>query len=313
MHEFEAFRAVARAGSFNGGARALGLTPSAMSQIVRRLEDRVGVQLFHRTTRRVSPTEMGERLLTRLNRAFEEIDAAAAEIRGGSGAPVGVVRMVVPRVAYEDLIEPQLVALHAALPRVTLDIRVEDAFSDIVGEGVDIGVRLGEFVSEETVAFPLGPQLRQIAVAAPSYLATCEAPAHPRDLARHRCIGWRQQTGAAPYRWEFAKNGEQIAVAVDGPLILSDRGAAARAAVRGLGIALWVEHRLRPWIEARQLIPLLEDWSPPYDGFFAYYHRNRHTSAATRAVVAFLRKVPGDQGAALSSEPMRRFHPGVLR
>ena len=298
FQEFEAFRAVARAGSFIGGARALGLTPSAMSQIVRRLEDRVGVQLLHRTTRRVSPTEMGERLLARLNRAFEEIEAASAELSDGGDTPTGVVRMVVPRVAYEDLVEPRLAAFSTAHPRITLDIRIDDAFIDIVGEGVDIGVRLGEFVSQETVAFPLGPQLRQIAVAAPAYLATHGAPAHPRDLARHQCIGWRQQTGTAPYHWEFAKDGEFVAVAVDGPLILNDRGAAARAAVQGLGIALWVEHRLRPCIDSGELVSLLEDLSPPYDGFFAYYHRNRHTSAATRALITFLRTVSEDQGAA---------------
>lgn len=157
---------MARSGSFIGGARALGLTPSAMSQIVRRLEDRVGVQLPHRTTRRVSPTETGERQLARLNRALEEIEAASAELSDGGNTPAGIVRMVVPRVAYEDLVEPRLAAFSAAHPRITLDIRIDDAFIDIVGEGVDIGVRLGEFVSQETVAFPLGPQLRQIAVAA---------------------------------------------------------------------------------------------------------------------------------------------------
>ncbi len=289
FQEYEAFRAVAHAGSFVAGARALDVTPSAMSQIIRRLEDRLGVQLLHRTTRRVSPTEAGVRLLARLDRAFEEIEAGLAELSDGCGSPSGMVRLVAPRVAYEDLIEPVLADLHAVHPRVVLDVRLDDAFADIAGEGVDIGVRLGEFVSEETVAFPLGPPLRQLAVASPGYLAAHDAPVHPRDLARHRCIGWRQQPDAAPYHWEFARDGEQVAVAVDGPLILNDRSAAARAAVQGLGVAMWVEHRLRPWIDRGELVPLLEDWSPPYDGFFAYYHRSRHTSAATRAVIAFLR------------------------
>ena len=262
-----------------------------MSQIIRRLEHRVGVQLLHRTTRRVSPTQTGERLLARLDRAFKEISAATAELFDEMDEPAGVVRIVIPRVAYEDLIDPVLQELHAACPRVTLDIRLDDAFTDIVSEGVDIGFRLGEYVSEETVAFPVSPQLRQIAVAAPSYMAKCEAPSHPRELVHHACLGWRQQPGMQPYAWEFAKDGEQVAVAVGGPLILSDRGAAVRAAVRGLGIAMWVEHRVRHWIGRGELVPLLEDWSPSYDGFFAYYHRNRHTNAATRAVIAFLRSV----------------------
>jgi DNA-binding transcriptional LysR family regulator len=290
LKEYEAYLAVAKAGSFVGGAKTLGITASAMSQIIKRLEDQIGVQLLHRTTRSVSPTDQGERLLTRLTLAFEEIEAATQELADRRDSPAGVVRMVVPRVAYADLIEPMLPRFHAAYPDITLDLDLNDAFADIVGEGYDLGLRLGEYVNPETVAFAIGPSLRQIAVASPSYLAVHGTPEHPRELTGHMCISWRQNPNAAPYAWEFGKGAEQISVSVQGPLIFNDRHAAARAAVDGLGIALWVDHRLHDWIERGDLVPLLADWSPHYPGFFVYYYRDRHISAATRAVIAFLRQ-----------------------
>lgn len=290
LHEYEAYRAVAQAGSFVGGARSLGISASAMSQVIKRLEDRVGVQLFHRTTRSVSPTVHGERLLARLNRAFEEIDAATQELADRRDRPRGTVKLVMPRVAYHDLLEPLLASFNVQYPDVTLDVHLDDAFADLVSGGYDLGFRLGEYVNPETVAFPVGPWLRQIAVASPSYVAAHGIPRHPRDLTEHSCINWRQSVGETPYHWEFSRGGERVAVAVQGPLILNDRGAAVRAAVDGIGIAMWVEHRLRHWIDTGQLIPLLEDWSPPYPGFYLYYYRDRHMSLATRAVVSFLRK-----------------------
>jgi DNA-binding transcriptional LysR family regulator len=290
INDYEAFVAVASAGSFIGGAKALGITPSAMSQIIRRLEERVGIQLFHRTTRSISTTEQGERLLARLRLAFQEIDIATEELSERRARPAGCVRIVIPRVAYDDLLAPILARLNTAYPEIALEIRIDDAITDIVSSGYDIGFRLGEYINPETVAFPVGMALRQLAVASPAYIAAHGAPAHPRDLARHRCINWRQHPDAPPYSWEFSKNSEQISVAVQGPITVNDRAAAMRAAVDGIGISMWVEHRVRPLIECGALIPLLEDWSPWYNGFFAYYHRDRHTSPATRAIVAFLRE-----------------------
>lgn len=289
IRDYEGFVAVASAGSFIGGAKALGITPSAMSQIIRRLEARVGIQLFHRTTRSISTTEQGERLLARLRLAFQEIEIATEELSERRARPAGCVRIVIPRVAYDDLLAPVLSHLHSAYPEIDLEIRIDDAITNIVDSGYDIGFRLGEYINPETVAFPVGPALRQLPVAAPSYIAANGAPMHPRDLAGHRCINWRQHPDAPPYAWEFSKDGESISVAVRGPITVNDRAAAMRAAVDGIGISMWVEHRLRPLIERGTLIPLLEDWSPWYDGFFAYYYRDRHTNPATRAIVGFLR------------------------
>jgi DNA-binding transcriptional LysR family regulator len=288
--EYAAFVAVADAGNFIGGARRKGISASAMSQIIRRLEARVGIQLFRRTTRSVSLTEEGERLLERLRRAFSEIESATHELDEHRSKPAGIVRVVVPRVAYRDLVEPLLPQFHASYPEVALDIHVNDEMTDIVSKGYDIGLRLGEYINPETVAFRVGPPLRQIAVASPAYISRHGAPRHPRELARHQCINWRQNPGDQPYAWEFAKKKARITVNVRGPLTLNDRELAAHAARGGLGIALWVEHRLRGWIQSGELVPVLEDWSPPYPGFHAYYYRDRHLSSATRAFLTMLRE-----------------------
>lgn len=291
--EFEALVAVAEAGSFIGGARALGVSASAMSQIIRRLEARTGTQLFRRTTRRISTTEDGERLLARLRRAFEEIDAGMRELEERRAKPAGTVRVVAPRVAYRDILEPLLADFCKSFPDVTLDIRVDEALADLVGGGFDIGFRLGEYLDPETVAFPVGPSLRQVAFASPAYIAAHGAPLHPRELIGHRCIGWRAKPDEEPYVWEFAKGGEEVRVAVRGALVLNDRELAADAALRGLGIALWVEHRICDWIADGRIVALLEDWCPPYPGFYAYYYRDRHMSSATRALVSALRALRG--------------------
>jgi DNA-binding transcriptional LysR family regulator len=288
--EYEAFVAVATSGSFVGGAHAVGISASAMSQIIRRLEHRVGVQLIRRTTRSISLTDAGERFLTRLRMAFAEFDAAAHELDERREKPAGTVRVLVPRVAYGDVIEPLLGEFYRSFPDVTLDIRIDERIANIVADGYDIGFRLGEYLDSETVAFPVGPRLRQIVVASPGYIARHGRPEDPRDLVHHRCINWRQSPEGSIYEWEFEKDGAQVTVAVRGPLVLSDRDMGTRAARDGIGIALWVEHRLRSFIEAGELVPMLEDWSPTYDGFHAYYYRDRHLSPAARAFLETLRK-----------------------
>lgn len=289
IKDYEAFVAVATAGSFAGGASALNISPSAMSQIIRRLEERLGVQLFHRTTRSVSTTDHGARLLARLRIAFDEIEAATQELAEQRDRPAGHVRIVMPRVAYDDLLAPVLATFNKSYPDIAIEVRLDDAYIDIVSEGYDIGFRLGEYIHPETVAFPVGPSLRQIPVASPAYLAAHGMPQHPRDLTNHRCINWRQRPDLAPYAWEFSKGHEKITISVQGSLTINDRQAAVRAAIDGLGIAMWVEHRLSETIENGKLVPMLEDWCPSYQGFYAYYYRDRHISAATKAVLAFLR------------------------
>lgn len=289
LSEFEAFVAVADAGSFIGGARALGVSASAMSQIIRRLEVRTGTQLFRRTTRRISTTDEGERLLARLRRAFEEIDTGIRELEERRTTPAGTVRVVTPRVAYRDILEPILSSFLRTFPDVTLDIQVDEALADLVSGRFDVGFRLGEYLDPETVAFPIGPSLRQVAFASPAYIAKNGIPTHPRDLIGHSCIGWRPHADAQAYLWEFAKDGEEIRVDARGALVVSDRELAADAALHGLGIALWVDHRVRTWVEEGRIVTFLEDWCPQYPGFYAYYYRDRHMSSATRALLSALR------------------------
>lgn len=290
IRDYEAFLCVAEAGSFVGGARALGVSASAMSAMIRRLEARIGVQLLHRTTRSVSLTEQGRALQSRLQGAFDEIDAATLDLLEHREAPSGTVRIVISHEAYDDVIAPCLEELHAAFPQILLDIHLEDICVDIVSERYDLGFRLGEYLHPDTVAVPVGPRLRQLAVASPGYVATHGLPSHPHELTRHACINWRKQRDGEPYAWAFEKDGEPLSITVPGPLIFNDRNAAVRAAMDGIGIAMWLEHRLRPMIEAGHLVPLLEDWSPCSQGIFAYYYRNRHMSPATRAVIEFLRR-----------------------
>ncbi|WP_037256644.1 LysR family transcriptional regulator [Rhodovibrio salinarum] len=290
IRDYEAFLCVAEAGSFVGGARALGVSASAMSAMIRRLEARVGVQLLHRTTRSVSLTNQGSALKSRLQGAFDEIDAATQHLLEHREAPSGTVRIVISRDAYDDVIAPCLADLHATFPQILLDIHLEEVCVDIVSERYDLGFRLGEYLHPDTVAVPVGPDLRHLAVASPGYAAAHGLPSHPRELTHHSCLNWRKQVDGEPYAWEFEKDGTPLSIAVQGPMIFNDRSAAVRAAMDGIGIAMWLEHRLRPMIDDGSLVPVLEEWAPSNRGVFAYYYRNRHMSPATRAVVQFLRR-----------------------
>ena len=288
--EFRAFAAVAEHGSFVRASKQLGFTASAMSQTIRALERRLGVRLLHRTTRRVSLTDAGTRLLARLQPAFQELDLATREIEESKQLPSGTLRIVAPRIAYVDYLQPVLANFHAAYPEVTLDITISDSITDIVAHRYDLGIRLGEYLEDEVVAVRLGGPLRQLAVASPDYLAAHGVPAHPEELHHHTCINWRQDGSLALYRWEFEKDGQQLSVAVKGVLILNDRQLGVEAAVQGLGIAFWAEHRLRSLLASGKLVALLEDWSPSFPGFFAYYRKQRFMPLSLKALLATLKK-----------------------
>lgn len=286
--ELQIFATVARMRSFVRAAEVLDMSSSSVSQVLRELEARLGLRLLNRTTRSVSPTNAGSRLLERLQPLLGEFDKVLTELDDLRCTPVGTVKMSIPRIAYVDLLEPLLGGFHASYPNVVLDVAIDDGLSDLIAKGFDIGVRLGEFLEDSVVAYPLGPSLRQIPVASPAYLAAYGTPSHPRELRTHHCINWRQHGKTSLYEWEFARGEEKLSIAVKGPLIVNDRSLTVAAAMQGVGITMWAEHRLRPYIDSGALVPFLEEWCPSFPGFFAYVHKQRHMPLALRAVLDFL-------------------------
>ncbi|WP_061937638.1 LysR family transcriptional regulator [Aureimonas sp. AU22] len=280
-----AFAAVAETLSFSRAAEVLGVSPSSLSQSVRGLEERVGTQLLNRTTRSVSLTEAGRMLFEQIRPAIVDLGTALERLRATDGRPVGTVRVHAFRIAAELFLAPLLAQFARDYPEVVLDVTLDDNVVDIVANGFDAAIRLGETVERDMVAIRLGSELRQIAVASPDYLATFGAPTTPRDLPNHRCIRWRWPGHKAPYAWEFNDCGRWFAVAVDGPLIASSREFGIAAAIDGVGIAFAVEEAVAPFIRDGRLVPLLRTWSAPFPGFFLCYPQQRHMSPALRAFV----------------------------
>ncbi|MET3578704.1 DNA-binding transcriptional LysR family regulator [Mesorhizobium robiniae] len=279
---------VAQCGSFRGAARELGIAPSAVSHAVSSLEARLGVRLLARSTRSVAPTEEGAQLLERLRPALSEIDLALESAVEARDRPAGNLRLTVPRTAAHLALTPRLGAFASAYPDIVLEIVIEDRFTDVVEGGFDAGVRLGESLQRDMIAVRIGPNLRGAVVGAPSYFATMPRPRHPHDLAGHRCLRFRFSSGIL-YRWEFEKDGEEIELAVQGPLILDEDHLIANAAVDGAGLAFVFEDYVRDAIAAGKLIRVLEDWCPPFDGFFVYYPSRRQMRPALRAFVDFFK------------------------
>ncbi|WP_207484730.1 LysR family transcriptional regulator [Arenibaculum pallidiluteum] len=298
-HEYadlRAFAMVAELGSFARAAEQLRISPSTLSQTIRGLEERLGVRLLNRTTRSLSLTEAGGRLLARFKPAMQEMEAAVADVANLRSTPAGTVRLHLPRPASAALVEPHLGRFRERYPDIVLELALDDAVIDIVEGGFDVGITLGELLEKDMVAVRLGGEVRQIAVASPDYLARHGRPRTPADLHAHRCINWRKPGSRKLYNWEFQQDGRWISVAVEGPLIVSHRDAALEAAVQGVGIAFvyWSERWLRPLLEDGRLVPVLEEHSPGFSGWHLYYPRQRNTPPAVRALVDFLREVNGD-------------------
>jgi DNA-binding transcriptional LysR family regulator len=283
------FLAVAEARSFRAAAEHLGVTRSAVSQSVRGLEDRLGVALFHRTTRSVSLTEAGTQLHQRMAPAVVEIGAALDGAADRDTAPSGRLRLAVSSIAERFLSGPLLADFALAHPAIQLDVTVTDEEFDIVAEGYDAGVRLGEVIEQDMIAIPVSDAQRQTAVAAPSYIARFGTPAHPSDLVRHRCIGWRPAPHTAPYRWEFGEDGREFDVAVDPQITTNDMGLMIRTAIAGGGITFGMEDTFRPFVSSGQLVPLLQAYFPSFAGFFLYFPNRRNLAPKLRALIDHVR------------------------
>lgn len=283
-----AFAAIVQHGSFARAAAQLGVTPSALSQTIRALEERMGVRLLHRTTRSVAPSEAGVRLMRRLGPALAELDAAVAELDPSAAASRASLRLTTPRMVAMRLLAPLLGRFQEAHPHITLEIAIEDTLTDIVKSRFDAGIRLGEQVDRDMVAVKFGGDLRVTTIAAPDYLARHGEPRKPRDLLQHRCIDWRMPTSGLIFRWEFAQRGRTVQMAVDGSLVVNDTDLAVAAAVAGAGVAYVADAQARDEIEAGRLVPLLGPWMPTVRGFYLYYP-SRHVSPALRCWLDFLR------------------------
>lgn len=284
------FLAVAETRSFRAAAERLGVTRPAVSQAIRRLEDRLGVALVQRTTRSVSLTEAGEQLFQRVSPAVLEVGMALDAAADRDSAPSGLLRLAVSSIAERFIAGPLLAGFADANPAIRIDVTVTDAEFDIVAEGYDAGVRLGEVIDQDMIAVPVSGDQRQAAYAAPSYIARFGAPAHPADLVRHRCIGWRPAPQTAPYRWEFEEDGREFDVAVDPQITTNDMWLMIRTAVAGGGITFGLEETFRPYVERGELVPLLEDYGPPFAGFFLYFPNRRNLAPKLRALVEHARR-----------------------
>ncbi|EMS8793764.1 LysR family transcriptional regulator [Enterobacter ludwigii] len=283
------FLAVAEERSFSAAAERLGVTRSAVSQGIRRLEDTFGTLLVMRTTRSVNLTEAGERLRKSLSVPLSTIDAACEDVLSDNG-PRGHLKIAVTSIAEEFLSGPLLASFAAANPAVTIDIVVSDDEFDIVAAGYDAGVRLGDVIEKDMIAVPLTGQQREVVVASPTYLAAHSAPSHPRELIRHRCIGWRPSPDVAPYRWEFEEAGIPFDVAVEPHITTNDLRLMLRLALAGGGITFATYETFRPFIEKGQLVSLLDDFLPPFPGFYLYFPQRRNMAPKLRALIEHVRQ-----------------------
>jgi DNA-binding transcriptional LysR family regulator len=290
--QLRAFVAVAEALNFTRAAEKLGVSSSALSQLVRSLEERVGVRLLHRNTRSVSLTEAGDRLFQRVKPAVEELGAALGQTSHLREQPVGLVRVHCFRTAADLYVRPILRSFHETYPDVVLDITVDDEVVNVVEGRFDAAIRIGEVIERDMVAVRLGPDLRQIAVASPDYLARRGTPQHPRDLLSHQCIGWRWPGHERPYKWEFLENGQWFEVAVEGPIIANSKEFCLQAALDGVGIAFPTDQLSAPHIAAGRLVPLLEQWSAPFPGFYLCFPAQRQMAPPLRAFIDAVRAHP---------------------
>lgn len=284
------FALVAEERSFRAAADRLGITRSAVSQTIRRLEEGLGIALIQRTTRSVSLTEAGERLFGEVGPAIADLRSAIDTTANLRGRPRGRLRLAVSSIAERFLAGPFLAGFADANPEVQLDITVTDEEFDIVAEGYDAGVRLGEVIERDMIAIPVAGDERQLAVCAPTYRERSGIPSHPRELADHRCIGWRPAPKVAPYRWEFAENGKEFSVEVAPEITTNDMALMIKLAVAGAGITFGMEESFRPWIGRGELVPVLDEYCPYFAGFYLYYPSRRNAPPKLRALVDHLKR-----------------------
>lgn len=290
LNVLAAFSAIASHGSFRKAADELGMPPSTLSHMMRALETRLDVRLFNRTTRSVALTDAGATLLGRVRPLLREFDAAFEEIELKQNRLSGVVRLNASETAARMLLCHVIPLFKERFPDIEIDLVSEGRLVDIVAEGFDAGIRLGEAVPQDMIAVRFGPKVRFLAVASPTYLAQNPSPQTPEDLLRHTCIRHRMPSGKL-YRWDFEKDGEEFSIEVEGSLTLNHLELMAEAASAGMGIAYLPDLVARPYLLNGHLVPVLSDWCPSEPGHCIYYPGHRHVPAPLRAFIDILKEV----------------------
>jgi len=292
VNDYQAFIAVAREQSFTKAAAQLGVSQSALSYTIRTLEAHLGLRLLTRTTRSVSVTEAGERLLSRIGPHFDEIENEIAAISGMREKPAGTVRITAIEHAAESILWPKLTPMLLEYPDIHIEIISEYGLKDIVAERYDAGVRLGEQVDKDMISVPVAPNFSFAVVGSPSYFKGKTRPVTPRDLNEHSCIKLRLPTHGGFYAWEFSKQGAELKVRIDGRCTFSSIGLMRQAALDGLGLAYLPKDVVEPALQSGQLIQVLADWSPPRTAYHLYYPSRRQHSPAFALVLEALRYRP---------------------
>lgn len=296
MADLTAFVAVAEERSFTRAAARLGMSQSALSQIVRRLEERLGLRLLARTTRSVSPTEAGLRLLETLTPALEELDASIAALSELRDKPAGTIRITSVEHATKTVLWPALKKLLPDYPELIVEIVDDYGLSDIVSERFDAGVRLGEQVAKDMIAVRIAPDMPMSIVGSPAYFTQRLPPKVPQDLVRHRCINLRLPSSGGLYVWPFEKNGRELKVRTEGPLVFNTIDLIRDATVEGLGLGYMPTDHVQGHVDAGRLIEVLGDWCPSLPGYHLYYPSRRHSTPALALLVEALRYRTGGRG-----------------
>ena len=287
INDLLAFLAVAKERSFTKAAAKLGVSQSALSHTVRGLEERLGLRLLTRTTRSVSPTQTGERLLRSVGPRLDEITAELAAVGELREKPAGTIRITTGEHAAEAILWPALSKLLPQYPDINVELIIDYGLTDIVTERYDAGIRLGEQVAKDMIAVRIGPDICMAVVGAPSYFARLPRPKKPQDLTAHDCINLRLPTYGGLYAWEFGKNGRELKVRVEGQLVFNNIALRLNAALAGLGLAYLPEDIVKVHLTKRRLVRVLADWCPPFSGYHLYYpSRRQHTPAFTLLVNA---------------------------
>ncbi len=291
LFQLKAFCAIMEHGSFARAAAHLDLSPSALSQIIKELEQRLHQRLLNRTTRSVSATEAGRMLHAKVEPALQVLENVETDAAASIGRISGTLRLNVSRVAANVYLAPLLADFLRDHPDVVLDIVTEDKLVDVVADGFDAGIRLGEKLHQDMIAVPLSGDLHMKVVASPDYLARHGTPAHPDDLANHRCLCYRNPSNRSVYRWEFERGKDVREVTVSGPIIVDEPAMLPCIAAQGIGIAYQFDYQIDHYLASSELIQLMPDWTPPFPGFYLYYPSQQQMAPALRAFIDHIRRM----------------------